>query len=182
MDFDWTEEQLAYRKSVVEFARGRLDGDVLERERAGRFSRELWNEAARFGIQGLPIPPEHGGSGSDALTTMLAMEALGYGCRDHGLLFSIHAHMWSVEMPILTFGSEEQKRRYLPKLCDGTWIGAHAMSEPDSGSDAFSLRTRAERRGDRYVLNGTKTFCTNAPVCDVLVAFATIDRGKGIWG
>ncbi len=85
-------------------------------------------------------------------------------------------------MPILMFGTDEQKSKYLPKLCDGTWVGAHAMSEPDSGSDAFGLRTKAERKGDRYVLNGTKMFVTNAPVGDLFLAFATVDRNKGMWG
>ena len=85
-------------------------------------------------------------------------------------------------MPILRFGTVEQKRRYLPRLCDGSWIGAHGMSEPDSGSDAFGLRTRADRRGNVYVLNGSKTFVTNAPVADLVLAFATIARDKGMWG
>jgi hypothetical protein len=110
------------------------------------------------------------------------MEALGYACRDAGLLFGISAQMWSVQMPILRFGTEEQKRRYLPRLCDGTIIGAHGMTEADSGSDAFSLRTTAELRGDRYVLNGAKTFVSNAPVADVFVVFATVDRSKGVLG
>jgi alkylation response protein AidB-like acyl-CoA dehydrogenase len=85
-------------------------------------------------------------------------------------------------MPIFRFGTEEQKRRYLPRLCDGTAIGAHGMTESESGSDAFSLRTTAERRGDRYVLNGAKTFVSNAPVADVFLVFATVDRGKGVLG
>jgi alkylation response protein AidB-like acyl-CoA dehydrogenase len=90
--------------------------------------------------------------------------------------------MWAIETPVLRFGTDEQKRRYLPKLCDGSAIGAHGISEPDSGSDAFALRTRAERRGDRYVLNGSKTFVTNAPVADLFLVFATVDRRKGMWG
>lgn len=85
-------------------------------------------------------------------------------------------------MPILGFGTAEQKSRYLPGLIDGTLVGAHGMSEPDSGSDAFSLRTRAEKHGDRYVLNGTKTFVTNAPVADLFLAFASVDRERGMWG
>jgi len=85
-------------------------------------------------------------------------------------------------MPILDFGTPEQKERYLPRLIRGELIGAHGMSEPDSGSDAYSLRARAERRGDGYLLNGTKTFVTNAPVADVALVFATVDREKGMWG
>ncbi len=182
MDFAWSDEQLAFREAVVDFAGKTLNERLEEREPAGEFPRELWEACAEFGIQGLPFPTEYGGTDTDLLTTMLAMEGLGYACKDHGLLFSIHAHMWSVAMPILGFGTAEQRSRYLPGLIDGTLVGAHGMSEPDSGSDAFSLRTRAEKHGDRYVLNGTKTFVTNAPVADLFLAFASVDRERGMWG
>jgi alkylation response protein AidB-like acyl-CoA dehydrogenase len=182
MDFSWTDEQTKLRDSVRQFAERGLNQDLLERDREGVFRRDLWQECAAFGIHGLPIPEEYGGSGAEALTTMLAMEALGYGCRDQGLLFSIHAHMWSVEMPILAFGTDRQKQLLLPKLVNGSWVGAHGMSEPESGSDAFGLRTTAVRRGDRYVINGSKTFVTNAPEADLFLAFATVDRRKGMWG
>jgi len=181
MEFSWTPEQIEVRDAVAEFARV-LPNDVIHRDSNGEFSRDLWNRCAEFGIQGLPIPEKYGGRGCDTLTTVLAMEALGYGCRDNGLLFGISAQMWSVQMPILQTGSEPQKTKYLPGLCDGTRIGAHAMSEPGAGSDAFGLRTTAERRGDRYVLNGTKTFVSNAPVADVFVVFASIDLAKGPLG
>ncbi len=182
MDFAWDEQQQEFRTAVIDFARRNLNGDLIGREDSGAFARDLWQKCAEFGIQGLPFPEQYAGSNQDVVTTMLAMEALGYACSDRGLLFSIHAHMWSVAMPILMFGTDEQKSAYLPKLCDGTWVGAHAMSEPDSGSDAFGLRTKAERKGDRYVLNGTKMFVTNAPVGDLFLAFATVDRNKGMWG
>jgi alkylation response protein AidB-like acyl-CoA dehydrogenase len=182
MDFSWSKEQLELRTAVVDFARQALNRDFTAREEAGVFSRDLWNECAKFGIQGMMVPEEFGGSAHDVLTTMLAMEALGYGCLDQGLLFSLHAHMWAIETPLIRFGSAAQKQAYLPRLCDGSWIGAHAMSEPDSGSDAFALRTQAERRGDRYILNGSKTFVTNAPVADLFLVFATVNRQKGMWG
>lgn len=182
MDLSWNEEELKSRDSVRQFAERRLNQDLLERDREGTFRRDLWRECAAFGIQGLPIPEEFGGTNAGVMATMVAMEALGYGCRDQGLLFSIHAHMWSVEMPILTFGTDHQKRHYLPRLCDGTWVGAHGMSEPESGSDAFGLRSTAVRRGDHYVLNGSKMFVTNAPVADLFLAFASVDRKKGMWG
>jgi alkylation response protein AidB-like acyl-CoA dehydrogenase len=181
MDFDWSPEQLEFRQSVIDFGRSTNAG-LADRERTGAFPRDLWSRFADFGVQGLPLPPEYGGTGADILTTMLCMEALGYAARDQGLLFSIHAHMWAVQHPILAFGTEQQKQRYLPRLCDGSWIGAHAMSEPDSGSDAFGLTTRAERHGDTYVLNGTKTFVSNAPVADVFLVFATVNRQRGMWG
>jgi len=182
MDFTLNEEQRAFRESVVEFARRQLDDDVVARDRDGVFPRELWTRCAEFGIQGLPFPAEFGGAGLDIVTTTVGMEALGYACRDQGLLFSLHAHMWAIMTPIHAFGTAEQKHRYLPRLADGTWIGAHGMSEPDSGSDAYRLRTRAVRRGDGYVLNGTKTFVTNAPIADVFVVFATVDPDRGMWG
>lgn len=182
MDFSWNDKQREFRQAVLEFAQRSLSGDLAEREERGQFAHDLWAKCAEFGIQGLPFPVEYNGMGEDVITTMLAMEALGYACKDRGLLFSIHAHMWSVAMPILSFGTDEQKQRYLTKLNDGTWVGAHAMSEPDSGSDAFGLSTRAERNGDRYVLNGSKTFCTNAPVGDLFVVFATVDKSKGMFG
>jgi alkylation response protein AidB-like acyl-CoA dehydrogenase len=182
VDFSWTVDQTTLRDAVLEFGGRALRDDVIRRDRDGEFSRQLWTRCAEFGIQGLPFPEVYGGRGCDIVTTVLALEALGYTCRDSGLLFGIGAQMWSVQMPIFRFGTEEQKRRYLPRLCDGTAIGAHGMTESESGSDAFSLRTTAERRGDRYVLNGAKTFVSNAPVADVFLVFATVDRGKGVLG
>lgn len=181
MDFSWTEEQLAYRKAAVDLGRQLNDG-LIERDRAGELSRAGWLACARFGLQGLPMPEAYGGAAADILTTMLTMEGLGCGCRDNGLIFAINAQMWSVQMPILDFGSPEQQQRYLPGLIRGDLIGAHAMSEPDSGSDAYSLSARAERQSGGYLLNGTKTFVTNAPLADVALVFATVDREKGMWG
>ncbi|HXG43206.1 MAG TPA: acyl-CoA dehydrogenase family protein [Gemmatimonadales bacterium] len=182
MDFAWTPEQLEFRRAVVEFARRGLQDDLVRRDQTGEFSRELWTRCAEFGIQGLPFPEEYGGGGADILTTVLAMEALGYGCKDNGLLFGLAAQMWSVQMPLFRFGTEDQRRRYLARLNRGEWIGAHAMSEPGSGSDAFALSTRAERRGDGYVLNGAKTFVSEAPVADLFLVFATLDPSKGVLG
>lgn len=182
MDFSWSDEQLAFKKAVIDFAQNSLSQDVQERDQAACFSPEDWQKCAGFGIQGLSFPEAYGGAGADILTTMLTMEGLGYGCRDNGLIFGINAQMWSVQMPILAFGTEAQKQQYLPGLISGQTIGAHGMSEPGSGSDAYSLRTRAERRNGGYVLNGTKMFVTNAPVADLAVVFATVDPAKGMWG
>jgi hypothetical protein len=177
MDFDLTPEQEQLKQAVVEFARRELGGDLVADDRASRPSRERWDAAARFGLHGLPIPEGFGGSGRDLLTTALAMEGLGYGCRDNGLVFSINAHIWSAEIPLLHFGSEEQKGAFLPRLVSGEWIGVHAMTEESSGSDAFNIKTTARRRG--YVLKGAKTFVTNGPVADLVIVFATVDPDLG---
>jgi hypothetical protein len=182
MNLTWTDEQKALQETVESFAAGRLNDGLHERLSSSSFSRGLWQECADFGILGLPVPERYGGQDRGVIATILTMEALGRGCRDQGLLFSMHAHMWSVVMPILAFGTDEQRDRYLAPLCDGRLIGAHGMSEPDSGSDAFSMRTRADRVEDGYRLNGTKTFVTNAPIADMYVVFATVDRTKGMWG
>lgn len=182
MDFSWSREQMELRQAAIEFARQTLNHDFQARERAGHFSRELWQECAKFGVQGLPIPEGFGGSAQSVLTTMYAMEGLGYACLDQGLLFSLHAQMWSIEMPLLRFGTDAQKQRYLPALCEGRLIGAHGMTEPETGSDAFALRTRALPHGDGYLLKGSKTFVTNAPVADLFVVFATVNPERGMWG
>jgi hypothetical protein len=182
MDFSWTEEQLAFKDAVIKFAKNELNAGLSERDHKGEVSRENWMKCARFGILGLPFPEEYGGSNADIMTTVNVMEGLGYGCRDNGLIFAMNAQLWSVQMPILLFGTQEQKQKYLPGMCNGEMIGAHGMSEPDSGSDAYSLRTRAERVDGGYVLNGTKMFVTNAPFADVALIFATINPEKGLGG
>jgi alkylation response protein AidB-like acyl-CoA dehydrogenase len=135
-----------------------------------------------MGIQGLPVPEQYGGSGLDPLSTAMALEALGYGCHDSGLVFSLCAHLLSCVVPIWQHGTEDQKRRYLPGLCNGMLVGVHAMSEPGSGSDAFALRTRAERDGAHYRITGTKTFISNGPIADVVIVFAVTDPHKGYHG
>ncbi len=179
MDLSFDADQIAFRDSVIRFAKAELNDDILQRDRAAEFNATAFKKCAEFGIQGLPIPPQYGGSGADPLTVVAAMEGLGYGCQDNGLLFSINAQMWSFELPILEFGTEEQKQKFLPPLCRGDIVAVHAMTEPEAGSDAFSLRTQVVNKGDRYVLNGTKMFITNAPIADAILVFATSDRQKG---
>lgn len=182
MHFEFSEEQLEFKKSAIQFAQKALHDDVIERDRGGIFSHELWKKCAEFGIQGSAFPEQYGGLNTDIFSTMLLMEGLGYGCKDSGLIFAINGQMWTVQMPILRFGTDAQKDKYLPRLCSGELIGANGVTEPDSGSDAFSLRTTAKLDGDHYVLNGTKTFCTSAPVADVFMVFATVDKRKGFMG
>lgn len=183
MDFEWTDEQRAYHDSVVSFAQNRLSRDMLRRDAEHVFSREDWERCAEIGIQGLPVPEEYGGAGSSASTIVFALEALGYGCRDNGLIFALNAQMWACEVPLVRFGSEAQRRRYLPGLCDGTLIGAQAMTEPETGSDAFNVGATARPHGDSgYVLDGRKTFVTNAPQADVVVVYAATEPLDGSLG
>ncbi len=179
MDFSLSEEQRDLRAAAADFARGELDRDLEARDADSTFSRDAWRACARFGIQGLPIPKELGGGGADILTTVLVMEGLGYGCHDNGLIFSLNAQMWSLELPLVKFGTDAQKQAYLPGLIAGELIGVHAVTEPESGSDAFSMRTRVERDNDCYVITGTKQYITNAPIADVVLVFAAHpDRSK----
>lgn len=179
MDFSITSEQKAFRRSVSDFAKRELGGDVRAREKNGEFFWEGWKKCAEFGIQGMPMPTEFGGLGLDTTTNLLAMQALGRECRDSGFLFSLNSHMWTCEIPILEFGSDEQKARYLPRMIEGELVGGHAMTEPDAGSDAYSLRTTATKTDAGYVLNGAKVFISNAPIADLLLIFATTNRELG---
>lgn len=182
MDFAWSADQLERKKQAISFAQRELNDNLRDRDTKNQFSRENWNKCARNGILGLPIPETYGGIGADILSAIATMEGLGYGCKDNGLLFAMNAQMWSIQLPILKFGTEQQKQRYLPRLCSGEIIGAHGMSEPQAGSDAYSLRTLAKRKNGGYVLNGTKTLITNAPIADIAVVFATTDPSKGLAG
>ena len=182
MDFSFTDEQKLLRDNIVRFARDVLNPGAAERDRDQEFSRDLWRKCGAIGIQGLPVPQLYGGSAVDPLTCAIALEALGYGCRDGGLVFSLCAHLLSCVVPLWQHGNEEQKRRYLPGLCNGELVGVHAITEPGSGSDAFALRTRAEPDGDGFRLNGTKTFISNGPVADVVIVFALTDPQKGYHG
>ncbi len=179
MDFSWSDEQTAFRKEVARFAREELQDDVILRDREQEFFWNGWRKCGRFGIQGLPVPAEFGGSGSDALTTVGALEALGYGCRDNGLLFSLNAHMWGSEIPVLSFGSEAQKRRYLPKLASGEWLGVMAAAEL-GGGDVF--QTRARRSSTGFVLTGSKTFVTQAADAELIVVLADLTAPSGARG
>lgn len=182
MDFSWTEEQQALRQAVIDFAREELQGGELDRDRQGEFSRQNWLKCGRFGIQGMNIPLEYGGQGKDLLSTLVAMEALGYACRDNGLTFALSAQMWSIQPTIANFANEEQKQRYLPGLCRGELIGCYGMTEPANGSDAYNLQTRAEKCEGGYLLTGKKMLITFAPVADFALVFATTNPGLGKWG
>jgi alkylation response protein AidB-like acyl-CoA dehydrogenase len=182
MDFSWSREQRELFDTIGSFAAAELNKNLVDNDRAGIFNREGWNKCGAIGIQGLAVPLEYGGRGLDPLTTVGALERLGYTCRDNGLVFSLNAHMWTACAPLVSFGNEEQKRKFLPGLCNGELIGGNAMSEPASGSDAYGMQTTAQKRADRYFLNGRKTFITNGSVADVLVALAVTDPSRGAAG
>jgi alkylation response protein AidB-like acyl-CoA dehydrogenase len=182
MDFEWSFEQKTFKESMRKFAEKEVSPGIIERDKKGEFNWEAWKKAGEFGILGLPIPEKYGGGGTDIMTMMAGMEGFGLGCRDAGFYLSLAAHIIIGEIPIWKFGSEEQKLKYLHKMCSGEWVGAYGLSEPDAGSDALSLRTKAVRKGDHYILNGTKMFITNGPIANVVVVFATVDRSKGAKG
>ncbi len=182
MQLELSEERKRLREAAREFARAALGKDMARRDREHEFDREAWRRCAEFGVLGMPVPQQYGGLGLGLTELLAVMEGLGKGTRDQGLLFSLNAHLWTNTIPLLRFGTEAQKERYLRPLCDGSLIGANGASEPGAGSDIFSLRTRAVRHGDHYVLNGTKTFVTNAPVADLFVVYATVDAALGPTG
>src|SRR5438094_4460942 len=168
-----TEEERAFADTVRRFAAEQLDDpDLRRRDDAAEFWREGWQRCAEMGLCGRPAPVEFGGGGAARVATAAALEALGYGCPDMGLVFSLNAHLWSAVVPLWHFATDVQRERYLSRLCTGEWIGLHAMTEPGSGSDAFGLTTTARRDGDGWVLRGRKTFITNASVADLLIVFA----------
>lgn len=180
---EWvTPEQAATYDAVAAFARTLPRDEVRGLDTLNGFDRESWQRCGQFGIMGLPAPESHGGGGADVVTTILALEALGYGCTDNGLVFSINAHMWTSVVPIWHFGTEDQKNEWLPGLCSGALIGCHAITEPEAGSDPFSLLASARPSGDGFVLNGRKTFISNAPVADLVIVFARTSEGMGPLG
>lgn len=184
MDFSWSAAELAYRDKVIEFAGRELNGGLQERDQRSEFDRALWLRCADFGIQGLSVPAAFTATGEDTdfMTAMLAMEAMGYGCKDNGLTFALNAQMWTVQLPIVHFGTQQQQEKFLPGLCNGSLIGAHAITEADSGSDTYSMQTIAEKRPGGYLLNGSKSYITFGPLADVALVFATIDPQLGKWG
>ncbi len=182
MDFSLTVDQLLFRKEIIRFAEKELNEGAQERDRDQVFPRELWLKCGEMGLQGLPVDEAYGGVGADPLTTAVALEALGYGCRDGGLVFSICAHLLACVVPVWKHGSKAQKDRYLPSLCNGTLIAVNGMTEPASGSDAFSMATRAVRDGDGFRISGTKVFSSNGPVADVAVVYAATDPDRGYLG
>jgi len=182
MNFSWTEEELEFKQNAIDFAKRKLNKDSLERDQKEEFSRQIWKDCADHGILGLSFDTKYGGTPLEIHKAMLFMEGLGYGCRESALLFGLNAQMWSVQFPIAKTGTEFQKEKYLKPLIKGELIGAHGMSEPGSGSDAFGLNTKATKVDGGYLLSGTKMFVTNGPAADIAIIFATTNKKIGHWG
>jgi alkylation response protein AidB-like acyl-CoA dehydrogenase len=182
VDFSITAEQRELKSTLVELAREVVAPGAADRDKQSRWDPAVWATLAKAGIAGLPIPEAYGGSGASIVDCCLAAEAIGEGGGDGGLNLSLGAH-WAIgSVPIWLHGTEEQRHRWLPALCDGTMVGAWASTEPEAGSDSAAVRTTAVRDGDEWVLGGTKMFITNGPiagVCTVLARTGPQDAAGG---
>jgi alkylation response protein AidB-like acyl-CoA dehydrogenase len=177
----FTEEQRELRKAVSDFALRELNPGVAERERTSTFPHSLWQRCAEMRILAMPFPESCGGDGFDFVTTVAVFHALGYACKDSGLVHSLVTQM-ICGMQILLFGNQEQKNQLLPALASGKFIFCQGITEPESGSDALALRTKADKTEGGYTLNGTKTMITNGPVADRALIFAVTDPTKKVLG
>lgn len=186
MDFSLTTEQQRLCEETREFALQQLGKDLYQRDKLGAVGDQRWQQdwvaCGANGVLGALMPQEYGGAGHDVVTTILMLEALGRGCPDNGFTLGVNGQIWAVQEPILNFGSEEQKTRFLPGLCDGSLVGAHGMTEAATGSDAFSLQTTAVAHAGGYLLNGEKVLIGMAPACDLALVFASTQPGHRQWG
>ena len=184
MDFSLQVEHQEYREKVISFARKELSDDMIIRDKESKFSEEFWQKCADFGIQGLAAPKQYGGQEEEINVpkAVVAMEALGYACKDNGLTIRLNAQMWAVQLALSFFGTEEQKKKYLPPLVSGKWYGVHGLTEKEAGSDVFSMSMRAEKVDGGYLLNGEKCLITMAPMANVALIFANTKPNQSKWG
>jgi isovaleryl-CoA dehydrogenase len=173
LDFDLGETAEAIRETVKTFTDAEIAPLAAEIDRTDVFPRDLWPKLGELGLLGITVEEEYGGSGLGYLEHCIAMEEISRGSASIGLSYGAHSNLCVNQ--IRRNGGAEQKRRYLPKLVSGAHIGALAMSEPGAGSDVVSMKLKAERKGDRYILNGSKFWITNGPCADVLVVYAKTD-------
>jgi alkylation response protein AidB-like acyl-CoA dehydrogenase len=181
MDFDLTPEQQDAYRDTLAAVRAELDGSDRHL-RGDHLTRDEWRRAGKLGLLGLCVPEEYGGGGLGALDTAIRVAAFGEGCTDMGLVFAASAHLFACLTPLAAYGSDALKTRVLPRLCSGELIAGNAMTEAEAGSDVGAVAVRATPDGDEYVLNGTKTFVSNAPVADVFVTYATVNPKAGFLG
>jgi isovaleryl-CoA dehydrogenase len=177
LNFDLGETADQLRASVRGFTADEIAPIAAEIDRTNEFPRQLWPKLGALGLHGITVEEEYGGSGLGYLEHCIAMEELSRGSASVGLSYGAHSNLCVNQ--IRRNGSDAQKRRYLPKLISGEHVGALAMSEPGAGSDVVSMKLRADRKGDRYLLNGTKFWITNGPCADVLVVYAKTDPAAG---
>lgn len=180
MDLRFTEEQEMMRKMVRDFAQNEIAPIVEHMEQTDDYPLKVVRKMGEYGLMGIPIPEEYSGAGMDFPSYILAIHEISKVSATLGVILSVHTSVGT--NPILYFGTEEQKRKYVPKLAGGEYIGAFALTEPSAGSDAGSIRTTAVKRGDKYILNGSKNFITNGGAADTYVTFAVTDPGKGTKG
>ena len=176
MDFGLTDEQQQYLKSLREFLAAEITPHSAEMDRTENFRRENLSALARFGYTGLNFPEEYGGTGADLLTTTMASIELSRACAATAL--SVGASLALCGYPILKYGTDEQRKRYLPELISGDSVGALALTEPGAGSDLAQIKTRAERDGDRLIINGSKTYITNGPIADLILTFVVTSQDE----
>jgi isovaleryl-CoA dehydrogenase len=176
-DFGLGETADAIRDTVRGFAQDRIAPRAEEIDRSNQFPRDLWPDMGALGLHGITVEEEYGGAGLGYLEHVVAMEEVSRASASVGLSYGAHSNLCINQ--IRRNASDEQKRRYLPKLVSGEHVGALAMSEPGSGSDVVSMSTRAEKKGDRYVLTGNKMWITNGPIAETLVVYAKTDPDAG---
>src|SRR5215469_4467705 len=180
MDFQLSDEQQQLRRSVREFAEREIAPHVMQWDEASQFPLEIIKELGRLGFLGMVFPTEYGGAGMGYVEYVLAIEELSRVDGSIGIIVAAHTSLCSNH--IFAAGNEDQKRKYIPKLASGEFIGAWGLTEPGSGSDAGSARMTAVRKGNNWVLNGTKTFCTNGHYADVVLVLAVTDRAARTHG
>lgn len=183
MDFEFNEDQKMIKEAAREFASEKLAPKAQEFDEKEELPKELYKELADLGYLGMLMPEEYGGSGLDFISYILTMEEFSKACA--ALMISLSVHNSLVCEAIYKFGTEEQKKKYLPKLTIGEFIGAYSLTEPQAGTDAGSLKTSAVLKGDHYLVNGTKTFVTNGGIADLFVLFVLTNpeaKSKGISG
>ncbi|PKM77175.1 MAG: acyl-CoA dehydrogenase [Firmicutes bacterium HGW-Firmicutes-15] len=180
MDFKLSEEQEMIRSNVREFTLKYLEPVAKEIDQNSRYPVEVFDKLAELDMMGISYPTEYGGGGTEFLTSMIVTEELARSCAStgflHGYSFGLIGH------PILTFGNEEQKKKWMPGLAAGKLVGAFSLTEPGAGTDVSAATSTAVKNGNEYILNGTKTFITNAIIADVFVVFAYNDRSAGVKG
>jgi len=180
MDLKLTEEQEMVRKMARDFAQKEVAPIAAEMDEKGEVPFENIKKMGQLGLLGLTAPEEYGGGGADTVSYVVALEEIAKACASTAVVMAVQNSL--VNYALARFGTEEQKRKYLTPLARGEKIGAYALTEPEAGSDAAAIRTRAVRDGDEYVINGTKHFITNGGFADIVILYATVDPSKGYRG